>query len=239
MKFPLTCAQCLQEGFPNFSSLSMFEYNDDGRYETSCNKGHVSIIILQQQKFEILFDIGANAIIDGYYREAVSSFTSSLERFYEFFIKVICSTKQIELNQFREAWKAVANQSERQFGAFIFIYLTEFGSNPAVMSRQNIEFRNSVIHKGKIPNKQEAISYGQAVLDQVRPLLKKLNQNYEEGVHQTVSQHLTDSSKNEDKKFVNSTLSISTILSIFNREPPYDCQTLEEALVSLSQQPFR
>ncbi|WP_238149350.1 hypothetical protein [Arsenophonus endosymbiont of Aleurodicus floccissimus] len=66
------------------------EFKNDGRYEITCQNGHSSITFLQQQKFEILFDIGACAIIDGYYREAVSSFTSALERFYEFFIKVVC-----------------------------------------------------------------------------------------------------------------------------------------------------
>jgi hypothetical protein len=34
----------------------------------------------------VLFDIGANAVVDGYYREAITSFSASLERFYEYFL---------------------------------------------------------------------------------------------------------------------------------------------------------
>ncbi len=63
------------------------ELRDDGRYEFTCENGHTTVTVLQEQKFEVLFDLGAHAILDGYYREAVASFTSSLERFYEFFIK--------------------------------------------------------------------------------------------------------------------------------------------------------
>lgn len=55
-----------------------------------CSHGHKTTTIVQNPKYEILFDIGANAIVDGYYREAVSSFTSSLERFYEYSIKILC-----------------------------------------------------------------------------------------------------------------------------------------------------
>ena len=47
--------------------------------QIKCSRSHETTAILQEQKFEILFDIGAHAILDGYYREAVSSFTSSLE----------------------------------------------------------------------------------------------------------------------------------------------------------------
>ena len=56
--------------------MSKLEFRDDGRYEITCPKGHSSFTIPQQQKFELLFDIGAYAITDGYYREAISSFTS-------------------------------------------------------------------------------------------------------------------------------------------------------------------
>ncbi len=75
--------------------IAAIEFRDDGRYEVTCPKGHKSVTILQQQKFEVLFDIGAYAIVDGYYREAVSSFTSSLERFYEFFVKAVLLNKGI------------------------------------------------------------------------------------------------------------------------------------------------
>ncbi len=88
MKLQSSCPVCLKEfitnqmigasesTLPMITNLSSVGFREDGRYEMTCLKGHSSITFLQQQKFEILFDIGAHAIIDAYYREAVSSFTS-------------------------------------------------------------------------------------------------------------------------------------------------------------------
>jgi hypothetical protein len=77
VKLPLTCAQCMVENISEAHPVASVEFRDDGRYEVQCPRGHRSITILQQQKFEVLFQIGAYAIADGYYREAVSSFASS------------------------------------------------------------------------------------------------------------------------------------------------------------------
>ncbi|RKR31632.1 hypothetical protein [Paraburkholderia sp. BL17N1] len=53
----------------------------------SARAARQTLVDLRQQKYEALFQIGAYATEDGYYREPVSSFTASLERFYEFFVR--------------------------------------------------------------------------------------------------------------------------------------------------------
>ncbi|MCK4830988.1 hypothetical protein KA005_85550, partial [bacterium] len=121
---------CFQELGKPTNELATLEFRDDGRYEICCSRGHKSVTVLQQQKFEVLFDIGANAIIDGYYREAISSFTSSLERFYEFCIKVFCEKRKISEDVYTNTWKQMSNQSERQLGAFLFLWANEFGETP-------------------------------------------------------------------------------------------------------------
>ena len=211
--------------------IGTVEFRDDGRYEITCPKGHSSITLLQQQKFELLFDIGAYAIVDGYYREAVSSFTSSLERFYEFFIKVVCVSKKIEWNDLQDTWKKVSNQSERQLGAFIFLYLQEFGEKPDLLPNSKVKFRNEVIHKGKIPTKDEALNYGQAILDVVRPTLKILKKCYEESIQQVTLHHLSSSRLPSDDGKAVSTLGIRTIISL--SWPSNDERTLETALSQL------
>ena len=213
--------------------IAVVEFRDDGRYEVTCPKGHKSVTILQQQKFEVLFDIGAYAIVDGYYREAVSSFTSSLERFYEFFVKAVLLNKGIDEQVFKKTWKLVASHSERQLGTFIFIYTTEFGTPPTLLSNRKVQFRNEVIHKGKIPTRQEALDYGQAVLDVIRPILKQVKEKYPEGVQKTVFQHLKGCRASEDNKRQVSTMAIRTILSLSITEPDYDDRSLEESLASL------
>lgn len=194
---PFVCAECLNTVFPhNVPYPTYVEYRDDSYYEFTCEQGHKSCFVLQQQKFELLYQIGAYAILDGYYREAVASFTSSLERFYEFFIKV----KLLEEGQSPESvdaiWKTVSSQSERQLGAFIFLYAQSFKSPPPLLHQNNVTFRNSVIHKGKIPTREEALSYGQAVLDVLRPALEKTVQAFPNGVLFSNINHITTSAPN-------------------------------------------
>ncbi|WP_157371841.1 hypothetical protein [Vibrio sp. MEBiC08052] len=40
-----------------------------------------------------------------------------------------------------------------------------------MLTEDQVAFRNNVIHKGKIPSKDEAIKYGQNVMDIIRPML--------------------------------------------------------------------
>lgn len=76
------------------------EVRDENHYALTCPKGHRNVVVLQQQKFEVLFEIGAHAIEDGYYREAVSSFTASLERFYEFFVRAQPPSKPTSIQRY-------------------------------------------------------------------------------------------------------------------------------------------
>ncbi len=234
MKLPITCAQCMRDDVLSAWPIATVEFRDDGRYEVICPKGHKSVTILQQQKFEVLFEIGAYAIGDGYYREAVSSFTSSLERFYEFFIQAVLIEKKITRDDFKQSWKLVSNQSERQLGAFIFLYLVEFDEPPKLLSNtKNVKFRNDVIHKGKIPTRREALDYGQAVLDIIYPILQEVKSKYPKGVQETVFHHLKECRKSEDDKHPMSTLSIQTIINLTSIILKYDERTLEDAVSNL------
>lgn len=207
--------------------------NDTGRYEYKCPYGHDTVIILQQQKFEILFEIGAYAITDGYYREAISSFSSALERFYEFFVKVLCHSKGIDEGLFNKTWQDVSKQSERQLGAFIFIYLYEFGKQPTILNNTTVKFRNDVIHKGIIPSKEKAIEYGQKVFDLINPLIKLLKEHYSNSIHMITAQHMNATQKPLDQPGAISSLCITTILSLTYSWKEWEGRTLEEAISQL------
>ncbi len=233
MKLPIMCSKCMIDDIANVNVIATVEFRDDGRYEIRCPKGHTSITLLQQQKFEILFDIGAYAAVDGYYREAVSSFSSALERFYEFFIKVICISKGVEWDTILETWKIVSNQSERQLGAFIFLHLQEFGNKPLLLSNSKANFRNKVIHKGKILTRDEAVNYGQAILEVIRPLLSTLKQNYSKAVHQATIFHLGETRTSSDEDRSVSTMCIPTIISLSSGDHDHDKRDLEIAIDQL------
>ena len=233
MKLLISCMKCLEEFGRPTGELSHVEFRDDGRYEFVCTFGHETVTVLQQQKFEVLFDIGAHAILDGYYREAVTSFASSLERFYEFSIRVLIESAGVSDDSFKKSWEQV-NQSERQLGAFIFLWLQAFDEVAKTLSTTQVKFRNDVVHNGKIPSKEEAIKYGEAVLAVVRPKIKILKQKYPEVIQKVTFKHLLNSRKPSDENKQVATMGISTILSLSSGDADNDEKSLEESLLRLS-----
>jgi len=109
--------------------------------------------------------MGINALVDGYPREAVSSFASALERYYEFYWHVVANHYSIPINQVDSAWKAVGKQSERQLGMFVTASLLLTNQCPPLLkSNSEVMFRNKVIHGGYIPTLDEATSFGDVVM---------------------------------------------------------------------------
>jgi hypothetical protein len=106
---------------------------EDGLYTGKCPQGHNLLFATQTLPHELLFEIALNAIADGYNREAVSSFTASMERFFEFAIRVIAKKHGVPDASFADAWTAVSKQSERQLGAYIFMYLVDFATPPRLL----------------------------------------------------------------------------------------------------------
>jgi glutamyl/glutaminyl-tRNA synthetase len=147
---------------------------DDGIYEFKCPEGHQSLTVLRTPKHEVLFTIASNALLGGYLRDAVASFAASLERFYEFAIRVICREKAISQQEFEKCWKSISKQSERQLGAFTMLWFVEMGDPPNLLSNKMVELRNQVIHQGKIPTYQNCIEFGQAVIDVISPIERKM-----------------------------------------------------------------
>jgi hypothetical protein len=215
----------------NFIALS--EINDSNVYDVQCPKGHESHVVLQQQKFELLFDVGACALLDGYYREAVTSFTSSLERFYEFFIRAALVQNEVATADIETIWSHLGKQSERQLGAYIAVFTRECGTTPTLLSRKNVEFRNDVIHRGRIRSRSEAVVYGEAVLSAVRPALSVAKERLPKGVEQLVAQHLIVARKSVKSTSSVATSCMPTILSLSRGEATVADESLEAALTSL------
>lgn len=234
MKLPFVCLSCafasMDDGVPAYPAF--VEVRDDGRYVFTCTQGHRTVTVLQQQKFELLYEIGAYAILDGYYREAVASFASSLERFYEFFVKAKLFEDQVPENTIAEFWTQVASQSERQLGAFVCLYTQTFKRAPTLLSNSRISFRNEVIHKGKIPTRDEAVAYGQAVLDVMRPILADAKREFPQGVQRTVLQHLATASQLGSAE-PQATIGMPTIVSLTVADVGHDHRSLAEALEQL------
>lgn len=181
MKLELVCPLCLalpQVDFEGQVQLVQTEVRDDGAYLSHCPKEHPFVTYLQQQLFEMLFELGVNAIVDGYYREAVSSFAASLERFYEYSMRVFMAAQAVRGEQWNEAWKPVANSSERQLGAYVFLHMASLHKPPPLLTGKQTAFRNGVVHKGKFPTADEAVRFGETVKGLINSGIHDLQQNF-------------------------------------------------------------
>ena len=234
MRLLIPCMKCFQELGKSNGEFARVEFRDDGKYELTCSRGHEETTVLQQQKFEVLFDIGAHAILDGYYRESVSSFAVSLERFYEFSMRVFLSKVSGSDDLFKTCWKSVSSQSERQLGAFVFLWASVFNAPPALLSKSHVSFRNEVIHKGKIPTKDEALAFGNSVLGVIRPNMLALCEKLPDSVQQVVFYHLRDA-QTPGATAPSATMCASTIVSLSACEESHHQGDLEYHLGKLQE----
>ncbi len=228
MKLKINCMQCFQEQGQPSIEYQPVEIRDDGIYASTCRHGHTTLTVIQEQKFEVLFDFGAMALMDGYPREAITSMAASLERFYEFFITVTCLKHKIDITNFKNTWKHISSQSERQFGAYLFSYLIDHnGEEPPVIDNdkptlQGVskhqtkswkEFRNAVIHKGYIPSTTETLAYGNMIYHHMNELIQDLKDRSGDFIGEATYHHLSRAQASANGSIV-STMSIPTIISL-------------------------
>ena len=143
---------------------------------------HSSILFILNQKFDLLFESGLSAKRDKYYREAISSFSTSLERFYEYCIKVLLFENGND--QIEKSWKQISKQSERQLGAFIVLYLQKTGKSPTLLSNKMIELRNKIIHKGYYPNEKETDEFMMNILEIINNIYSSIKEKSEMFIEQ-------------------------------------------------------
>lgn len=181
VKMHVTCSECCRLHNPADTSSRNGEWvtvDDSGWCQFTCAYGHEQIIGLNNLKFELLYENGAYALLDGYPREAVATFAAALERYFEFHVTALAVHRGIHGKAFDAAWKSVGNRSERQLGAYLVSHALEFGDAPPTLAdkkRPNLEqLRNDVVHNGKMPTEQEAIEFGNEVLQIIRVGIIKL-----------------------------------------------------------------
>jgi hypothetical protein len=223
MKLLIYCPICINETDLAAAAVDV-EPTDDGRYAISCPKGHRIDMSVGYHTFQILFEIGINAIIDGYYREAIGSFTASYERFLEFFVKLVSLSQGIEEQDLEKCWKNVSNQSERQLGAYIFQHLHTYKKPPQILSTKDVALRNMVIHKGHIPTKLECIEYGNAVLSLIRNDISELWSSHNRELIGSVNNRWFGGQENQPTIFFLPWMTLGT-----NR-PPTDARKLEDII---------
>jgi hypothetical protein len=191
------------------------QINDEGIYPFTCTNGHENVLIQQEEKFELLFESAAYAMSDGHFKEAVSSIASSIERLYEFSINVIALKNKIETKNLEIAWKNVSSQSERQLGAFIFLYLLEFKECPPLPKERQTKFRNKVIHKGYFPTFEEVLDFGEETLKIMFDILIVLRRECKDAIQEyQITKIKERSEKASQISGIPSNFSLSTIIGM-------------------------
>jgi hypothetical protein len=202
----------------------MDQVRDDGVYEVRCGAGHVTSVTLDNVKFELLFELGMHAIIDGSPRDAVSSFAASLERFHELFFRVVMAHLSVPVADVEAAWKPLSKQSERQLGAYSAAHLTLMRTPAPILANKQVEFRNQVIHNGYIPTNDEAIEFGDAVLTLIQTALDSLRAAAPDALLSTYAL-LSPRSKHvasDDKDLEKFTGVVNCVTTIYVRNQPKD-----------------
>lgn len=195
MRIGLYCNDCIMGGQRDFDPDRYAPFSDNGLYQFTCRNGHEVVAVVQQMRFEILAEVAVQAIVDGYYREAVTSFNASLERFMQFYVEAVFVQRQERGDLIGTTWKLVERQSERQFGMFLATYLHEMSVIPPVLPQQcssssgSVQFRNDVVHKGLLPTEKQAVEFGQAVVNLVQPILNIMATRYAEAISAIISIH--------------------------------------------------
>lgn len=172
MKIQLKCPKCAElEATGSPAAVEEWATIDDsGWFEFTCHQEHTQLIALHNLKFDLLYENGAYALLDGYPREAVATFASALERYYEFHLLVLAVYRGVTRTAFDAAWKVIGNRSERQIGAYVVGHALEFGEVPPTLAaKQKLEkLRNDVVHNGILPTETQAIEFGDEVLRIIR-----------------------------------------------------------------------
>lgn len=205
MKIQMHCSKCFYDGVekdkgktvPYVPTYPYWEYpvleldSWDNYYEFNCDKGHKNRFILQIELFEMLFQQATYCINDGYYREAIGTFNTAVERFMEFSIEMLFTMDNPEGSNFSDFWNLIKKQSERQIGAFYLLWSKQFKKKPCILENENVikvgsknknykQIRNAVIHQGHIASKEEAIAFGEITFKYLREHKKIIDKAVED-----------------------------------------------------------
>jgi len=225
----VACLKCEEEDPERRYFLKGIELRDDLTFNLECPLGHKSVIIYNAPKFELLFDMGASALLDGYGREAVSSFAAAHERFHEFGIKVLLAKQNVSKEQFLATWKLVASNSERQLGAYYFLYLLQFGVYPPT-SQKRVEFRNNVIHKGYIPTWTEASGYAEYVYNYIVDVLKTMKLSLSLQINQVCKDDVEEMLQSIPANMTKRSVALPTIIWLLGPEENFGKYSFKESL---------
>lgn len=178
MKHRLPCLECLKTDKAS-TIFAVGEIESTLVAICTCPKGHVVVSGLMHDHFDVLYTSAVHAFMNSFYSESVMSFTSSLERSYEQYIKLFLLKEGVSLNLVDSYWNELNNQSERQYGAFCSAYVST-EKKVWQADQDQVKFRNNVVHKGHIASNSEARSYGEYVTARLNLVMNSMKVHFKD-----------------------------------------------------------
>lgn len=167
MKVLSCCTECLRNNeiigndVPHFYVVNY----KDGICEYKCMNGHKNRFVVQNEKYELLFDSAIVAFYDGYNRECVLNISSALECFYEYAIgQMVFFKNEGNYSDVKTFLSKVDKRSECREGTFYGICKIVFGKNLTIKEKMK-NLRNDVIHNGYFPSDDETMEYARCVFN--------------------------------------------------------------------------
>lgn len=203
MKIPAPCPICFREqrekekadpGRKEPLVLWPGRMTDDGYVVVRCERGHDGALVYDARRHQLLLESAVHALFDRYEREAISGFAAALERSHEFFVRVVCRTRNMSPDTFEKTWKNLGKQSERQLGCFMIIYALDVGE-PYMTDQKMTELRNRVIHQGYIPSEKEAWDFGNHVFADLVSTNKFLTERHAPSLKAEIDEEMAVRSK--------------------------------------------
>lgn len=155
MRIPFPCDTC----GPDRRVWVLAEISDTGIHCGVCPAGHdVRFRLSFEPTHELLLDVGALALLDGYYREAVSSFAAGLEQSFEFYVEASMVAAGIGPEAVRRLL-SVNRFDQRRAGMVSACYLRDTGEEFPHLQSKRTEFRNRVIHNASWPTRAETVDF--------------------------------------------------------------------------------
>lgn len=218
MRFKFSCPECSVSDEDNHYELDLKGRGEN--YPFTCTKGHKFFLIIINTPHELLFDTGIHAFNNRNYRDAVCNFAAALERFYEFGIAVILKEKssdEVFKENFNSTWNMMSNQTERQLGAYMMLYLLAIQRKPVLLHQNQIKFRNDVVHKGDFPRPEKAKKFGEDVFKLIKAGYSEIHKPYQKSVRYVQTQNVREAlnlARKEGKRL--KTGIIDTTFSLFS-----------------------
>lgn len=214
-----SCMECFKSDRAPPDEFYWADLENSGLYKVTCSKGHQTMVRLQNNKYELLFEFGCMALLTECFGEAIFNIASSVERFHEYCIKIFLKNKEV-FKEFDKIWPLVKNQSERQLGAFCFLYLAEFKEIPPefILNTEKVKIRNDIIHKGYIPKLQETKVYAEEAFNYIKTIKLKLQDKFGDSMKKIENLILIEQAKELKNQASVSTMSVPTVLRSLNND---------------------